>query len=108
MQFQRLIGYFGVYELNGTIAITARCNRKSVFEDGGRQTGSTYISALRQDTNEIPKTKLIFGGFRNSTKLLRLLPDVIGSRYFNMAAAKTEVLISQVICQDHVLCALDF
>ena len=30
-----------------------RCNRNSVFKDGGRQTGSTYISALRQDNIDL-------------------------------------------------------
>ena len=35
-------------------------------------------------------------GCRNSMELLRLLLDVTGSRYFKMAAAKPEVLISQL------------
>src|SRR5664279_5912564 len=45
-KFQRLNRYFWVQELSGTIALTVRHNRKSVFQDGGRQTGSTYISAI--------------------------------------------------------------
>ena len=53
---------FGVQELNGTIAVTARCNRKSVFKDGGRQTGSTYISAPRLDINAVPTANPHFLG----------------------------------------------
>ena len=44
--FQRLSPIFWVHHLNGTIANTARCNRKSEFKDGCRQTGSIYISAI--------------------------------------------------------------
>src|SRR5208282_6608213 len=51
--FQRQTPIFGVQQLNGAIENTVRCNRKSVFKDGGRQTGSTYISATRQDSNSV-------------------------------------------------------
>jgi hypothetical protein len=43
-KFQRLPHVFWVLELKDTIANSARCKRKSVFKDGGLQTGSTYIS----------------------------------------------------------------
>ena len=33
--FQRLSPKFGVQQLNGAIANTVKCNRKSVFQDGG-------------------------------------------------------------------------
>ena len=58
--FQRLTPIFGVQQLNGTIANTVLCNRKYVFKDGGRQTGSTYISASRQDSNSISTANPLF------------------------------------------------
>ena len=85
---------FEPQELNGTIAVTARCNRKSVFKDGGRQTGSTYISASRLDSNSVPTANPPFSGFRNSMGLLRIPPEVSGSRISNMAAVISEVIIS--------------
>ena len=42
------------------------CNRKSKFQDGGRLTGSTYIVAYTQDSNEIPKVTPTFSGSSNS------------------------------------------
>src|SRR5208282_3787289 len=51
--FQLQTPIFGVQQLNGAIANTVRCNRKSVFKDVGRQAGSTYISASRQDSNSV-------------------------------------------------------
>ena len=46
-QKQNSNGYphvFWFLELKDTIANSVRCNRKSVYKDGGRQTGSTYSS----------------------------------------------------------------
>src|SRR5208282_1609463 len=88
---------FGLQQLNGAIANTVRCNRKSVFKDGGRQTGSTYISASRQDSNAVPKANPPFSGSSNSMAPLRILSDVTGSLLLKMAAAKPEVLISQLL-----------
>ena len=61
-KFQRLPHVCGVLELKDTIANSARCNRKSVFQDGGLQTGSTYNSASRQDSNAVPKANPHFRG----------------------------------------------
>jgi hypothetical protein len=74
--FQRLPHTFGVQELNGNIEDTTRCKRKSGIKDGGHQTGSTCNSASRQDSNKIPNAMTMFSGTRNSTALLRTLPDV--------------------------------
>ena len=41
-KFQRLPHIFVVRQLNRTNANTARCNRKSDIQDGGRLTGSTF------------------------------------------------------------------
>src|SRR5208282_2597457 len=60
--FQRLNPIFGVQQPNGTLANSARCNRKSVFKDGGRQTGSSFISASRQDINAVPTANPHFRG----------------------------------------------
>ena len=50
-------------------------------------TGSTYISASRQDSNAVPTANPPFSGSSNSAALLRILPDVTGSRILKMAAA---------------------
>src|SRR5208282_1826984 len=94
--FQRLTPIFGVQQHNGNKANTARCNRKSAFKDGGRQTGSTYISASIPDSDAVPTDNPPFSGSNNSIAQLRILPDVTGSRFLKMAAAKLEVLISQL------------
>src|SRR5664279_4560603 len=77
---------FGVQELNGDNPNTTRCNRKSEIQDGGRQTGSTYISASIADSNEIPTATPMFSGSRNSMVITRLPPYVTGSRKFKMVA----------------------
>ena len=71
----------GVQQINGPIANSARCNRKSVFEDGNRQTGSSYNSASRPDINGVPTANQPFSGSSNSMTLLLILPDVTGSRF---------------------------
>src|SRR5208282_4281893 len=90
---------FGDQQPNGTLANSARCNRKSVFKDGGRQTGSTYISASRKDINAVPTANPPLSGSSNPMELLRIVPDATGSRFLKMAAAKPEVLISQLLDQ---------
>src|SRR5208282_430566 len=94
--FQRLTPHFRGPATNGTLANSARCNRKSVFEDGGRQTGSSYISASRQDINAVPTANPRFSGSSNPMELWRIVPDVTGSRFLKMAAAKPEVVISHL------------
>src|SRR5208282_836878 len=94
--FQRLTPIFWVQQPNGTLANSARCNRKSVFKDGGRQTGSSFISASRQDINTVPTANPHFRGPATQMELLRIVPDVTGSRFLEMAAAKPVVLISQL------------
>jgi hypothetical protein len=85
--------FFWVLELKDTIANSARCNRKSVFKDGGLQTGGSYNSASRLDSNAVPTANPPFSGSSNPLALLRIVPDVTGSRFFKMAAAKPEVHI---------------
>ena len=90
---------FEVQQLNDTMANTVRCNRKSEIQVVGRQTGRTYISASILDSNAVPKATSTFLGSSNSIALWRILSDVTGSRKFKMAAAKPEVLISQLLNQ---------
>src|SRR5664279_238735 len=90
---------FGVQELNGDNPNTIRCNRKSEIQDGGRQTGSTFISASIPDSNEIPTATPMFSGSRNSMVITRLPPYVTGSRKFKMVAVKLEVLLYQLLYQ---------
>src|SRR5208282_292058 len=93
--FQRLTPIFGVQQLSGSIANCVPLLRKSDFKDGGHQTGSTYISASRLDSNAVPTANPPFSGSSNSAALLRILPDATGSRILKMAATKPEVVISQ-------------
>ena len=58
---------------------------------------STYISVSRQDSNAVPTANPPFSGSSNSAAILRILPDVTGSRNSKMTAAKSEVLISQLL-----------
>ena len=64
---------------------TVRCNWKSVFQDGGRQTGSTHISVSRQDSNSVPTASPTFSASSNSMALSRIRPDITGSRNSKMA-----------------------
>jgi hypothetical protein len=59
--------------------------------------GSTYFSTSRPDSDAVPTANPPFSGSSNSAALLRILPDVTGSRILKMAATKPEVLISQLL-----------
>ena len=64
--------------------IFARCNRKSEIKDGGRRTGSTYISASRLDSTAVPTATpppFPISGSSNSPAVLPILPDVTGSLF---------------------------
>src|SRR5664279_1662214 len=97
-KFQRLLlPIFEVPQLRGTNEDTVGCNRKLEIQDGGRQTGSTYISAGRQDRNEIPTATPPFSRSRSSAELMRILWDATGSWKSKMAAAKPEVPTSSCL-----------
>ena len=72
-------------------------NRKWKIQDGGLLTGSTYISACRDDIKEIPEVKRMFLGSNSSIELRRILCNQTGSGKSKMAASKPEVLISRLI-----------
>jgi len=62
-KFQRLPPCFRGKESNGTIGNTVRRNRKSEIQDGGLQSGNTYIWTCKHDSNEIPTaTPHVFWG----------------------------------------------
>src|SRR5664279_746688 len=84
-------------ELNGAIVNTPRCIRKSEIQDGGLQTGYTYISASRQDRSEIPTANPTCSRSSNSMGLVGILCDQTGSGKSNMAASKPDILISQLL-----------
>ena len=50
-----------------------------------------------QNSDAVPTANPPFCGSSNSMALLRILPDVTGSRFFKMAAVKPEILISQLL-----------
>ena len=55
------------------------------------------ISQLRDYSKAVQTANHPFSGSRNSAALLRILPDVTGSRILKMAATKPEVLLSQLL-----------
>ena len=71
-----------------------RCNRKSEIQHGGRQTGSTYISACR-NFNGYP----MFSGSGNMMLLLWMLSTVAGSHKSSILVAKQEEPTSQLVYQ---------
>src|SRR5664279_1465174 len=77
------------------MADSARQKGSSEIQDGGRLTGSTYISACRRDRNAFSTANPTFSGSSNSMVLLRIISDIIGSLRSKMAAGKPEVLLSQ-------------
>src|SRR5664279_272409 len=74
-------------------------NRKPDNQDGCLQTGSTYNSACRLDRRAISAATPMFSGSSNPTKLLRITTDVSRSGKSKMAAAKPEVIITQLVVQ---------
>jgi len=92
-KFQRLPPIFGTREHIGVSKDTARCNRKSEMKMAA---GKPKISAPRWDRNVISTARSRVSELRNSVAPLRILSDVTGSQKLNMAAAKLEVLISQL------------
>jgi len=68
MKFQWLPPCFWSKVSNGTIGNTVRRNRKSEIKDGGLQSGNTYISTSRHDSNEMPTaTRLAIDVILNHT-----------------------------------------
>ena len=67
------------------------------IQDGGHQTGNNYISACRLDSVDISTAKPMFWMSPNSMALLAIPHNVTGSGKSKMAAAKPEVIISQLV-----------
>ena len=95
-KFQRLPPIFETQQFKETIANSTRHNRKSEIQDGGRLTGITYNSACRLDSNVISTASPTFSRSSISMGPLRILPDITRSRKSKMAAAKPELLITQL------------
>ena len=74
--FQRLTPIFGVQQLSATITNTVLCNRKSIFQDGGRQTGSKPEVLISQLLDKI------------ATPFQRLTP-IFGVQQLNGAIVNT-------------------
>src|SRR5664279_2810988 len=69
---------------------SARQKGSSEIQDGGRLTGSTYISACRRDRNAFSTANPTFSGSSNSMVILRIISDIIGSLKSKMAAGKPD------------------
>jgi hypothetical protein len=87
---------YGVQRSNAATAIYVGCNRKPQFEYGGRQNGSTQISAPRWDRSKSSTAATAFSGSYFPIKLRRTKWGVTGNQNSNMTAAKSEVIISQI------------
>jgi len=57
----------------------------------------TYISARTPDSKDISTSNPTFSRSNNSVELVLILPDVSGSRKSKMAAAKSEMDVSQFL-----------
>ena len=88
---------FKVEEFKEAISYTLWCKRIFKIQDGGSQTGNTYISACIQHNCTIPTAIPMFSRSRNSIKLLLILYYASGSQKSKMAAHKPEILISQPV-----------
>jgi hypothetical protein len=62
-----------------------------------RQTGCTFISASRQDSEEIPTAICMFLGSQKSIMLSERLHLETGSQKFKMAPVKPAVPVSQLL-----------
>jgi len=62
-KFQRLPYVFGDKVSNGTIGNTVRRNWKSENQDGGLQSGNTYISTCGHDSNNIRNSSSYLNSF---------------------------------------------
>ncbi len=63
----------------------------------GVEKDPSNISAAIQDRDKIPTATPIFSGSSNSMAISPIMNDVTGSLKSKMAAAKQEVVISQVV-----------
>ena len=63
------------------------------------ETRSTYTLASRPDSNAVPTVDPPFSESSNAMAILRIVPDVTGSRFLKMAATMQEALISQLLDQ---------
>ena len=98
MKFQRLPNVFGVRKHVEDTVDHFRCISMSEIQDGGRQTGSSYITACRPASNDqIPMATLMFSESGNTLRLLWTTSGVSTSLKSKMAATKQEVPISQLI-----------
>ena len=72
--------------------------KKYEFQDGGSQTGNTYIPASIQHAScKIPTATLIFARWINSMKLFSLLCKASRSQKSKMATHKQRKLICQLV-----------
>lgn len=68
---------------------TAWCNRKSEISMATGETGKTYNSACRPDSNKTSKTKTMFSGSDISMVIVPTMAHANGSLKSKMAAAQT-------------------
>ena len=74
------IPFLRLQELNCDILDIARCNLKSIIQDGGCQTGSTCFSTRRSDSSAISTATPRFSEFRNQIVIFWILRDATGSQ----------------------------
>jgi len=66
------------------------------MQDGGHQTGNTYISASRADITEIPTATPKLLRRSNQMRLGQILSDQIGCGESIVAASKPQTPVSQL------------
>jgi len=102
-KFQQLPLCFRGKESNGTIGNTVRRNRKSEIQDDSLQSGNTFISICRHDSNNILTAIPMFSGPSNPIWLLEILCDITGSWKSKMAVYKPDVPISQLVYKSSII-----
>ena len=68
----KVTSIFGVEQLNGTIVHYTRHKGSPKIQDGGLETGNTYISACRQDRNAILRATLHLRSSQKNCSTLKM------------------------------------
>ena len=84
---------FQVHDVDEAILYIVWYNFKLEIQDGGSQTGNTYISACIQHNCTIQKAIPMFSRSRNSIKLLLILYYASGNQKSKMVARKHEYFL---------------
>ena len=84
---------YKVEKFNEDISNTVWCKQRSEIQDGGSQTGNTYISAYIQYSCTIPTVVSMFSWSRNSIRLFSIICDASERQKSKMVTPQQEILM---------------